>query len=628
MKYKLSFFYKVALTAALFVSVMSCKDTFDLAPKDVLEADQVYKSISDADAAVYGVYGKFIGLAERYVILNELRGDLMDVTFKSNSFLKELNEHAVSPSNPYINPKPFYEVILSCNDVLSNLKKMRDEGTISLLDFQERYSDIGFLRSWVYLQLGIHYGNIPYITEPITNIADLKDEALYPRITFDELITKLVTFAESLPSHEQYANGTSITTLPSGGGSVVTDGVVLSKIFIYRRMILGDLYLWANRYRDAGAAFKEIMNDAPPVIGITGTQGGPKYWTIAWGSATYERSMWGKMFTDAFNTGNATNGGYNQEWVWSIPFQKDFHKSPFIDLFSYNAGNYQLKPSELAIKSWRDVNQADETPYDPRGLDASYSIQSGFPVVRKHLGFSSLANSLNKVGIWYLNRAADLHMKIGEAANRDGKNRLAYSLLSYELKYIFDPLQGPDLYKENTKGRDMTSDWGTAQSSTKRNRSQIMKTPYAYPFNYDGSEYDLPSFARGQFSNHIGIRKRVNMPRLRIDSAKFFDMTVPGSVRPQPVPYEQPFVERTVTDAKGLMEDMEDKILDEAALELAFEGHRWQMLMRMARRRNDPSVLAKRVANKFRVAGETAKANEIEAKLMSPANWYLPFEFK
>ncbi len=68
---------------------------------------------------------------------------------------------------------------------------------------------------------------------------------------------------------------------------------------------------------------------------------------------------------------------------------------------------------------------------------------------------------------------------------------------------------------------------------------------------------------------------------------------------------------------------IEDYIMEERAMELAFEGKRWFDLVRIAERRNDPGYLADRVAAKF--AG-TAKYDEIHARLMNPANWYLPYE--
>ncbi|NJK85542.1 MAG: RagB/SusD family nutrient uptake outer membrane protein [Bacteroidales bacterium] len=69
---------------------------------------------------------------------------------------------------------------------------------------------------------------------------------------------------------------------------------------------------------------------------------------------------------------------------------------------------------------------------------------------------------------------------------------------------------------------------------------------------------------------------------------------------------------------------IEDRILDERAMELAFEGRRWFDLMRIARRRNDPSYLANRVASKF---SDPAKADNIRSLLSNPQNWYLPKDY-
>ncbi len=74
-----------------------------------------------------------------------------------------------------------------------------------------------------------------------------------------------------------------------------------------------------------------------------------------------------------------------------------------------------------------------------------------------------------------------------------------------------------------------------------------------------------------------------------------------------------PLEERTIL--------IEDLIIAERAMELAFEGKRWFDLVRVAERRNDPAYLADRVAAKF--AG-TSEYDAIRNKLMNPANWYLP----
>ena len=68
---------------------------------------------------------------------------------------------------------------------------------------------------------------------------------------------------------------------------------------------------------------------------------------------------------------------------------------------------------------------------------------------------------------------------------------------------------------------------------------------------------------------------------------------------------------------------VEDLIINERALELAFEGKRWFDLVRIANRRQDPAYLADKVAAKFTDAGEK---EAVRAKLMNVNNWFLPFQ--
>lgn len=87
---------------------------------------------------------------------------------------------------------------------------------------------------------------------------------------------------------------------------------------------------------------------------------------------------------------------------------------------------------------------------------------------------------------------------------------------------------------------------------------------------------------------------------------------------------------RTRANLKGVgvddpryVEPVEDLIVEERALELAFEGHRWFDLMRIARYRENPAYLADKVAEKF---NDPEKREEVRERLMEPENWYLPLK--
>src|SRR6478672_10232805 len=130
------------LSLVFILTAVSCKKIFDIKPQSQVDHTQAYRNVYDADAAVIGVYGKVMKLAKQYMLWNELRGDLMDITFNSDQYLRQLSEQNVTTDNPYINPQAFYDVILNCNDALKNFAIMLQQNKLKEDEFAQRYSDI------------------------------------------------------------------------------------------------------------------------------------------------------------------------------------------------------------------------------------------------------------------------------------------------------------------------------------------------------------------------------------------------------------------------------------------------------------------------------------------------------
>ena len=67
--------------------------------------------------------------------------------------------------------------------------------------------------------------------------------------------------------------------------------------------------------------------------------------------------------------------------------------------------------------------------------------------------------------------------------------------------------------------------------------------------------------------------------------------------------------------------------MDENALELAYEGNRWQDLLRIAIRRNDPAYIADKIYSKLLKSGMSAgAAGAARAKLLN-GDWFLPYKW-
>lgn len=568
---------RIALAASSLVFVLclnSCQDYLDVEPKTTLTEENAYKTITDADAAVFGLYGKFIGLADKYVILNEMRADLMTTTVNSSTFLKQLSEHNVSQDNPYISPKPFYEVINNCNDILKNFDIMLAEKRFTQDEYNQRYADVGCIRSWVYLQLGIHFGQVPYITEPISTLEDAKNSTKYPRISFSNLLDKLILFSEGLEYKKPYnTQSTMVTTV---------DGYYTAKFFVNKECLLGDLHLWKGNYTKAASYYKNVMETASTSSSDTERYESYRISLFA-GSGNNDFLV---RYSQADNASSLINGNtvgwrsmysrtrdavWNTEWIWSIPYtDKLSWNNPFINFFSKSKGSYLAKPSQSAIDLWNN-NKQTAIPYDARGSKLTYLMEGTDPVIMKYQYKSdaSLTGPANN-GDWMLYRSVKLHLRYAEAANRDNKHRIASALLNNGFQ------------SEYNRG---------GVSNTSGNVSNIMQTKEPYPYDFDARQGDFPRF-RANWHRNGGIRRRANLP-------------------PAPV----------VGDS---LTSIENNLINEAALDLAYEGNRWEDLVRVALHRNQPEFLADKIFDKLSKEGNP-NASAVRSKLMSVNNWYLPF---
>ncbi len=588
------FFKKYFLLGAVGTVLLmpSCKKVFDLQPKDSVDVSQAYRNVYDADAAVIGIYGKVMKLAKQYLLFNEMRADLMDITSNSDQYIRQLSEHNVSGDNPYINPKPFYEVIVNCNDVLKNFTIMYNNKKLKDAEYRQRYSDVGAIRSWVYLQLGIHYGKVVYVTDPLAQVADLHDASKFPMLALSPLIDTLVRFTESLPFMDDYPTGTTLLT--------TVDGYSTQKFFVNKNVLLGDLYLWQGQYNKAANSFKKVMEYASnQAIGETYYN---QYRISSFNEAniSYTRAqdfsslIYTPSWRYLFERGQ--DNPFNWEWIWVLPFDKNFEpENPFVDMFSITGGHYLARPSQAAMDNWNSQTQVftytagtataaqvlrDNFPFDSRGVFTCRNI-NGQPVIMKYLynylGTNNLpTNVFAGQGKWFLSRATTVHLHYAEAANRDGQYKVAYALTNRGIRETYDPLPG------GANARDVT------------NIQQTLQPP---PYDFDARQGDAPPY-RNTWYRNIGIRGRANLKAVPV-----------------------------VNPADSLRE-VENMIINEDALELAYEGQRWSDLLRVAIRRNDPSFIADKVYNKLIKSGLSAgAAGQARSKLLN-RDWFLPYKWQ
>jgi hypothetical protein len=605
----------IAAVALLFFAATSCTDLLNPEAEDVLSTTEVYRNLDDANSTLRGIYGKLMDCAPQYVVLNELRADLMDVTSNADQSLMELSWHqSVSDDNKWADPTPFFSLINTCNNAVVNFENMYNENKINREDFNIRYSEALAVRSWAYLQVALHFsdrekGGVPYFTKPLDNIDDIELSSInnVPYLNLETMIDSLVTTMATLPYKTKITDESLITTISTYNSNYM---------YIDKEYLLGELYLWDENYYMAASTFKNIMErsttedinnpydrykipfDASATLSVSSSRYNSGYSRYYENDRFSIRNNWPYMFFDIETT------NYYNEWLWVLYFDQLNEPSPFIDLFAKEGGEYLLKPSRVAIENWDNQVQQNSFKGDFRGyfykpngfnwvnsdgqeytvldyvslfgLPGSYDIVNGDPVVMKYIYDYSKYNQnfdlLDKSGRWFLWRSATMHLRYCEAANRDGQHKVAYALLNNGIRANY-PGSDPDAADNDYTHRHQTE----------------LPFPYDFDARSTGSG-DIPPGLRQPWFRNTGIRNRVSLNNYQVESDS--------------------------------LSTIEMQILKESALELAFEGQRWGDLVRIAIHNGDNSILADRVAEKLNRAGMDGEA--VRIKLQDRNNWFLP----
>lgn len=622
----------ILMGAALGTSFTSCVDA-DI--DDALEYEDTYTNVNDADKHILGVYSKFMELGEQMVVLGELRGDLMDITDNSNTYLQEVAAKVDDSANPYLDPTPFYSVINECNDCLYNFDLMKERHDMTEDEYNERYSDIASLRCYVYLQLAIQFGRVPYVTTPIVSISDMKEmESKAEWLSTDELLPRLISVMESLPFLNQYEES-SLVLNPVTSASTTVSGEQLSYYFVYKKLLLADLYLWNSQYREAAALYKEVLD-----IDSDGddTNNYERYKCAQSTSKDvlgnfYEASLsrfqgpninayttkWPNMFSDAL-----TSTAARYEWIWAITYPTGTTPQyPFVSLFASTdeGGNYQLRPSASCLYNFNRLDRlrGNGSPYDTRGADATYRVTtSGDTVCAKYLYMYDPAVPYEQEGRLWLYRAPMVQLRYAECMNRLGYPELAWALIVpglvnyYGTSYPSDVTRtsNPRDYRGQHSIFDLLKPVTMGLCTTETDSALLFFDTRFYTSN---SANPFDGYARrGPWRQSAGLRSgRACMEN--VTDANFSTKTLATCA--------------TREDSIYLVEKI---LMDEAALELAHEGNRFGDLVRVARRMNREGNDGMSGTEYFKALMDR-KAQGSQNVLGVPdysageSSWYLPF---
>ena len=531
----------------------SCADLFDTQSSFFsTEETHTLDSASDTVYSVVGILSKVQAIADRTVLMGELRADLVSENDYTASDLREIVRSDVSPTNAYVDYRDFYAVINNCNYYLSRADTtVRVAGQKVIL---KEYAVVKAVRAWTYMQLALIYGEVPFYTEPILKFTDADKQ--YPKYDLaricDYFIADLLPYAEvEQPTY----------------GSI--SGIDSRKFFFPVKLVLADMYLWQQDYRRAAFYYADFLSDRKLTTGLVASR-------VSGINTSDEVTAYTSNWINAFQLPNA------EEIITLIPMARtrlEGVKSKLDNVFSSteeNADRYQIAPSPY----YEELVAAQ---------DYAYSVNDR---TLKHLGCGDMrfyatyptrfvpadrqpsaddwktddediqTNAKFTSGHVYVYRAGTVWLRLAEALNALGDYEDAFAILK----------RGGEV---TTRDDSLLFEFTQTSVGVERYRGIHARGGGE---TFRNSVYDLPDLSGDTLEVRVWTRER-------------------------------------------LMEYVEDCIVEEQALESAFEGHRFYDLMRVSLRRGDPTYLADKVAHRNGTLQPADAA--LYDHLSNPANWYI-----
>lgn len=158
----------VALNSSL--SLTSCEDFMTIDT-----GDKTYVNAQDTLYSYLGIMRCMQNIAERQVILGEIRGDLVSSTEYTTDTLFAISnfDQPKDGTCSMLQVSDYYAVINNCNFYIHNCDTAAIKSNVKYM--VPEYAQVKAIRAWAYLQLVKNYGSVPYITEPVSNLNVIKN---------------------------------------------------------------------------------------------------------------------------------------------------------------------------------------------------------------------------------------------------------------------------------------------------------------------------------------------------------------------------------------------------------------------------------------------------------------------
>ena len=646
------------LCCNIVAAITSCSDMLETeSTRQNIEPDIADKT--DSVFYAFGILQAMQQLADQYVFQGEMRGDLVTTTTYTDNNLRELANFSATTANKYDSAYVYYRVINNCNYYIAHRDTTLLTGSRNVV--MQEYAAVKAIRAWAYLQLGRNYKEVPFFTEPLTQISQI-DGDQFPRLDLNGLVARLA------PDLEQYSG----YDVPSFG-QTLTGGIAIGSpnwestakqfnpryCFIPVDVILGDLYLEAGLYHQAAQHFVTYLTKVAPSARVTNmftADMRSKYASSGRFGFFDDTSLPDLSLISVLIMYNDWSNIYARnrldDLITHIPMAVNRQSGPVTDVplafgFNYYATNEELSANgntnpyidEVQIIPSATLNTlSDSTEYyyyfDNKSPDRYDSVQyakCGDMRLRNVIHQTLVDDSTHqwidkyKYANVILYRTSTVLLHLAEAFNRLGMCDAAFAILKDGISDVL--IEGQTVNVRDSLGEVVaTNTVYPADYITADTRQKLQTT---YPLL---SEENIARFEKGRVCGiHVhgaGVAAS-DLPCTSGNNGMTYHTGKSPYKLSRMAGMKMEEIARTFNVSVGTTKQdtinaIEDLLCDEYALEFAFEGNRFYDLARLARHKNQAGLYGANFGSLW--FARKLEANKPTKDLTEPSNWYLPFK--
>ena len=613
--------------------VTSCDEFFKQESDDVLYADKEHlDNAVDTVFSVVGILNKLQVIADRTILLGEVRGDLVNLTTAANSDLREMANFEVGDENRYNVPSDYYAIINNCNYFIAHadtaLRSNRNE-----FIFMKEYAAVKAIRAWVYLQLVLNYGRVPFVTQPLLSKEEAEDAETGTAADLQAVCSYFINDLATIP--ERYN-----TELP-GYGTIAGNPSRL--LFFPLSIIRGELYLWratatGNKedYKQAALNYYKYISERNGMNSIYPTYYDCLYWSPRNTSYTsYSGTLYpieeiadgdAELITMIAGDNVRSKGTYSELRNLFCSRDENDRKvsiSPSLRAEEISSAQVYAQAPERGYgiiyvmqqlpdhmtgdlrlaESW--IEDYDRDPYTKEMTQTQY--------ITKYEGMGRNSGSANV----HIYRRTMVYLRMAEALNMAGYPRMAFAILSSGIN--------------NWTIEDEVMPYYDTESKT--------DSIFLSQFDFPASRYiplTIEDYRGNPAQNHnmLGIHTRgsgwtplnefYRLPEREIEipevdpDAEDYDPFAPIYIDYRDTP-------ELIVEQQAFVDSL---ILNESALEFAFEGTRYYDIMRYAMRQANPGQAMAEIIGARLGEANRASMSAVINKLTDQRNWYLSWKGK